>query len=246
LEPYDFLKGELLLLDKPLAWTSFDLVNKVRNHIRRQLGLKLKVGHAGTLDPLATGLVVVCTGRMTKSIDLFQAQEKEYEAELTFGLTTPSFDGETEPDARFPTEGLDQAALERALARFVGTISQTPPAFSAKKVDGERAYKKARKGEAVRMKSFEVSIRSIELLEADWQVPRARLRVVCGKGTYIRSLAHDIGAELGCGAYLSALRRTRIGDFAVSQALGVEGFQHSVEERGCVVPDPAPQRREGL
>lgn len=214
-EEGNFQEGALILVDKPLNWTSFDVVNKIRWCLRQKHG-KLKVGHAGTLDPLATGLVIVCVGRWTKEIEKYMGQEKEYVAGLTLGATTPSFDLETEPDHFCSYEHVDRDRLEKELQQFIGDIRQVPPVFSAIRVDGARAYEKARKGREIEMPPREVYVRGIDVLR--FAPPFAELRVVCGKGTYIRSLANDIGAACGCGAYLSELRRTAIGDFRVENA----------------------------
>lgn len=219
----DFITGEVLVFDKPLTWTSFDLVNKLRWVLCRHLGVKkLKVGHAGTLDPLATGIVVVCTGKKTKTIDELQAQEKEYIAELFLGATTPSFDLETEVDAEFPSEHIDRAAVEAVLPQFIGGIMQTPPAYSAVKVNGKRAYEYARSGQEVTIKAKELVIESIEIV--DFSMPKLTLKIVCSKGTYIRALARDIGTALNSGAHLTALRRTRVGDFTLEASHDIEEF----------------------
>jgi tRNA pseudouridine55 synthase len=219
----DFIEGEILVFDKPLTWTSFDLVNKVRYAVCKFLRVKkLKVGHAGTLDPLATGVVVICTGKFTKRINELQAQEKEYIAELKLGATTPSFDLESEEDVTYPYEHITKELLEKTLPQFVGSIMQTPPAFSAVKVNGRRAYKYARTGTEVEIKAKELVIESIELL--DFSLPKCTLKIVCSKGTYIRALARDIGEALNSGAYLTALQRTRVGDYTLDNALDVEEF----------------------
>ncbi len=201
----------MLLIDKPLTWTSFDVVKKVRGAVRIK-----KVGHAGTLDPLATGLLIVCTGKQTKQIDHYQGQEKEYTGEITLGSTTPSYDLETEPENFLPTEHLTEQEILEAAKKFVGQIEQIPPVFSALKVDGKRAYKQARAGKEVKMKVRTVQIRQFEV--TDIQLPKVSFKVVCSKGTYIRSLAHDFGASLAVGGHLSALRRTAIGEFRVEDA----------------------------
>ena len=239
----DFLEGEVLCFDKPYGWTSFDVVARVRNIVRRHLGVKkIKVGHAGTLDPLATGVLIVCTGKATKTIDNLQAKTKEYVATLKLGATTPSFDKETEEDAIFPTQHITRERVEEVLKTFVGTIEQIPPAYSALKVDGERAYKLARKGENVELKPKILVIDEIELLEfvnpmtegnqsdsVCEDYPRLTIRVVCSKGTYIRALARDIGLALGSGAYLTALRRTRIGSYCIDGCTSVEAFGKQLE-----------------
>jgi tRNA pseudouridine55 synthase len=219
----DYLSGQVLLIDKPLHWTSFQVVNKLRWEIRRAFKIKkIKVGHAGTLDPLATGLLVLCTGKMTKSIDSFQAQVKEYTGTFVLGSTTPSYDLETEIDHTYPTDHVTDELIRKATAQFIGEIAQFPPVFSALKKDGKRLYEFARAGEAVEIPSRQVHISKfditrIENLEVDF-------RVVCSKGTYIRSLANDFGKALNSGAHLSALRRTRIGDFETKDAVTVENF----------------------
>ena len=207
----NFLAGQVMLIDKPLEWTSFDVVKKVRNNIKIK-----KVGHAGTLDPLASGLLIVCTGKMTKSIDNFMGQEKEYTGSFTIGQTTPTYDLESEPSDPVSIEHIKAEDLEKARLQFMGEISQTPPIHSAVKVDGRRVYELARKGEEVKLKSRQVIISEFELTKVD--LPRIEFRVVCSKGTYIRSLANDFGEVLGIGAYLSSLRRTRIGEFSVEKA----------------------------
>lgn len=218
----DFIGGEIIAVDKPLGWTSFDAVKRLRGALLRKLGLKkMKVGHAGTLDPLATGVMVICTGRATKRIDELQAGVKEYEATLALGATTPSFDLETEVDATYPTGHITEELVRDVLARFVGAIEQVPPAYSACKVDGKRAYDLARKGREVELKAKTLVIDSIELLE--YSPTQIRIRTVCSKGTYIRALARDIGAALGSGAHLTALRRTRVGDVGIADCLSVTG-----------------------
>ena len=219
----DFRKGEILAFDKPYGWTSFGLVAKVRWLICRKLGVKkLKVGHAGTLDPLATGVLLVCTGRATKRIEELQAHTKEYVATLRLRATTPSFDLEKPVDAEYPTEHITREMVEEVLARFVGTIEQVPPVFSACKVNGNRAYDLARKGEEVELKAKTLVIDEMELLRCE--LPEIDIRVVCSKGTYIRALARDIGQALQSGAHLTALRRTRVGECRVEDCLQLEGF----------------------
>lgn len=222
----DFIEGEILLFDKPYGWTSFDLVNKVRNFLSRELRVKrLKVGHAGTLDPLATGVMVLCTGKATRQVERLQALEKEYVATLKLGATTPSFDMETAEDLRFPADHITRELLEESLQRFTGTILQVPPVYSAVKIDGKRAYKHARAGTDPGLKSRSVEITSLELL--DFSMPLVTLRITCSKGTYIRALARDIGEDLHSGAYLTALRRTRNGDFYVEKAFTFEKFRET-------------------
>ncbi len=217
----DFIEGEVLYFNKPLRWTSFDLVNKFRYKLTRKLKVKkIKVGHAGTLDPLATGVMIVCTGKATKRIDEFQYKTKEYVATLKLGETTPSFDLEKEIDAVYPTEHITREMVEDVLRSFVGTIQQTPPVFSACKVDGKRAYELARKGEDVTLKAKTLVIDEMELLEC--ALPVIKIRVVCSKGTYIRALARDIGTALRSGAHLVALERTRIGDVTLDKCMPPE------------------------
>ncbi|MEE3484950.1 MAG: tRNA pseudouridine(55) synthase TruB [Bacteroidales bacterium] len=224
----NFEKGEILYFDKPLRWTSFDLVNKARNIIRYQLGVKkLKIGHAGTLDPLATGVMIVCTGKCTKQIDTFQYQTKEYIATLQIGSTTPSFDLETEVDGVYPTEHITEELLKETLSKFIGEIKQVPPVYSAVKINGKRAYQYARKGEEVEIKPKTLVIDEIELLSFADNV--ATIRVVCSKGTYIRALARDIGLELNSGAHLIALKRTRIGDVKVDDCVSIEKFESMIQ-----------------
>ena len=226
-----FHEGKLLLLDKPLGWTSFDLVNKVRGIIERHHKLKrlsIKVGHAGTLDPLATGLMLVCTGRMTKKIDTYQGMPKEYTGTFTLGATTPSFDLEKEVDKTFPVSHITEEEIQNAAKDFIGVHDQEPPIFSAKKVDGERAYELARRGEQVKMKTSSIEITEFEITGI--RLPEVDFRVTCTKGTYIRSLARDFGTALKSGAYLSSLRRTKIGDYAIGDALSIEEFNNSLKQ----------------
>lgn len=222
--PFDFVAGEVLLIDKPYEWTSFDVVGKVRNIVRRATGVKkIKVGHAGTLDPLATGLLILCTGKKTKEIMHIQAEDKEYTGTITLGATTPSYDLETEIDKTWPTDDLTLEQLQEAANTFVGDIMQRPPLFSAKKVDGKRAYELARKGSDLELKKNPVRIESFEI-EA-FRNPEVDFLIRCSKGTYIRSLAHDLGAELNNGGHLSSLRRTASGNFRVEDALTPEQFE---------------------
>lgn len=219
----DFKEGEILYFDKPLEWTSFNLVGRVRYHLCRKIKeKKLKVGHAGTLDPLATGVMIVCTGKATKRIEEFQYQTKEYIATIRLGATTPSFDLEHEIDAVYPTEHITCDLVRETLKKFVGEIEQIPPAFSACKVDGKRAYDLARKGEEVELKPKILVIDEIELLECN--LPEIKVRVVCSKGTYIRALARDIGVALNSGAHLTGLIRTRIGEITLDKCMTVDGF----------------------
>lgn len=217
----DFITGEIIGIDKPLGWTSFDAVKRIRGGIQRRLGVKkFKVGHAGTLDPLATGVLIICTGRATRQITMLQEGTKEYIAELTLGATTPSFDLETEIDARYPYDHVTEALIADTLPRFTGKVMQVPPVFSAVKVDGKRAYSYARKGREVELKPKPLEITELELLS--YEPPKLTLRVVCSKGTYIRALARDIGEALGSGAHLSALRRTRVGDMRAEDCLSID------------------------
>ncbi len=217
----DFIAGEVLYFNKPLHWTSFDVVNKLRYKLSRRLKVKkIKVGHAGTLDPLATGVMILCTGKATKRIDEFQYQTKEYVATLKLGATTPSFDLEKEVDATYPTEHISRSLVEQVLQSFVGEIQQVPPVFSACKIEGKRAYELAREGKDVELKSKTLVIDEIELLEC--QLPVIKIRVVCSKGTYIRALARDIGIALSSGAHLIALERTRIGNITLDKCMDPE------------------------
>lgn len=217
----DFIAGEVLFFNKPLTWTSFDLVNKFRYKLSRKLKVKkIKVGHAGTLDPLATGVMIVCTGKATKRIDEFQFQTKKYIATLKLGETTPSFDLEKEVDAVYPTEHITRELVEEVLKQFIGTIEQVPPVFSACKIEGKRAYELARNGEEVPLKAKTLVIDEIELLACE--LPVVKIRVVCSKGTYIRALARDIGVALHSGAHLIALERTRVGDVTLDQCMNPE------------------------
>ncbi|MGE5942869.1 MAG: tRNA pseudouridine(55) synthase TruB [Flavobacteriales bacterium] len=225
----DYQSGQILLIDKPLHWTSFQVVNKLRWELKQTFKLKnIKVGHAGTLDPLATGLLIICTGKMTKQIDTFQAQIKEYTGTLVLGSTTPSYDLETEINETFPTEHITNELIEETTKQFIGEIQQYPPVFSAIKKDGKRLYEFARTGENVDIKARGISIQEFEITKVD--TPNIDFRVVCSKGTYIRSLAHDFGKALGSGAHLSALRRTKIGDFNVADASTVVDFIMSLND----------------
>ena len=218
-EEGDFHAGALILVDKPLRWTSFDVVNKIRSSLKKRCG-KLKVGHAGTLDPLATGLVMVCTGKWTKRIEEFMAHEKEYIATIRFGATTPSYDLEKEINETFPYEHIDIELIKSVLPQFMGRIMQVPPLFSAIRIDGKRAYEKARVGSDEEPDAREIEIMELEILE--YNCPDLVLRVLCGKGTYIRSLARDLGRACNSGAHLTALRRTQNGDFNVADANKME------------------------
>lgn len=228
----NFQAGEILYFDKPLHWTSFNLVAKVRSALCHKLGVrKLKVGHAGTLDPLATGVVTICTGKATKRIDELQAHTKEYVATLQLGATTPSFDLETAVDATFPTGHITEEMIRQVLTRFTGRIEQVPPAFSACKVDGHRAYDLARKGKEVQLKAKVLVIDEIELLDFSPSSMQMTIRVVCSKGTYIRALARDIGEALQSGAHLIALRRTRVGEIRVEDCMKMEDFGPWLEKQ---------------
>ena len=232
----DFIAGEVLYFNKPLKWTSFDLVNKFRYILSRKLKVKkINGGHAGTLDPLATGVMIVCTGKATKRIDEFQYQTKEYVATLKLGETTPSFDLEKEIDGVYPTEHITREEVEKVLQSFVGTIQQIPPVFSACKVDGKRAYELARKGEEVELKSKTLVIDEMELLECD--LPVIKIRVVCSKGTYIRALARDIGVALQSGAHLIALERTRIGDITLAKCMSPDDIDTFLDENIIIRKD---------
>ena len=224
----DYKFGQVLLIDKPLNWTSFQVVNKMRWEIRQAFNIKkIKVGHAGTLDPLATGLLIICTGKMTKQIDSFQGQIKEYTGTITLGGTTPSYDLESEINETFPTSHITKALVEETTAQFTGEIDQFPPIFSALKKDGKRLYEFARAGETVEIKSRKITIEAFEIIS--FEANQVDFRVVCSKGTYIRSLAHDFGKALNSGAHLSALRRTKIGDYHVDNAQSLETFVHQFE-----------------
>ena len=228
---WDFEQGEVLAFDKPLHWTSFDLVAKVRHNVCRRIGKKkLKVGHSGTLDPLATGVVIVCTGKKTKLIDQLQYDVKEYIATLQLGATTPSFDLEKEIDATYPTEHITRELIDKTIPEFVGEQWQVPPMFSAVQINGKRAYEFARKGESVELKPKLLVIDEIEVLDFDEEKKQLTIRVVCSKGTYIRALARDIGERLGSGAHLTALRRTRVGDTRVEDCLTIDTFLEQLKQ----------------
>lgn len=230
----NFKEGEVLYFDKPLTWTSFAVVNKIRYHISKKIGVKkIKVGHAGTLDPLATGVMIICTGKATKRIEEFQYHTKEYIATLKLGATTPSFDLEKEIDATYPTDHITREMVEEVLKFFIGTIEQVPPVFSACKIDGKRAYDLARKGDDVELKAKTLVIDDIELLECN--LPEIKIRVVCSKGTYIRALARDIGVALNSGAHLTGLIRTRVGDVKLEDCMKPEDFEKWLNEQDIVV-----------
>lgn len=232
----NFIEGEVLYIDKPLGWTSFDAVKRLRGAVMRRMGVrKFKVGHAGTLDPLATGVMIVCTGRATKRIEELQAGVKEYVATIALGATTPSFDLETEIDANYPTDHITRELVEDVLTRFTGRIEQIPPAYSACKVDGKRAYTMARKGKEVELKPKVLVIDEIELLE--FKPDEIKIRVVCSKGTYIRALARDIGEALNSGGHLTALRRTRVGAVTIDQCLSVDAATDMISHAEVEYPE---------
>ena len=225
----DLQEGDVWLINKEIGWTSFDAVKKIKNLLKQHHGIKkIKVGHAGTLDPLAEGLIVVCLGKSTKKIAEIQEQEKEYIAGLELGKTTPSFDLETEVDGTYGTGHIDLEKVQSALKLFTGKIHQIPPAYSAKKWQGKRAYEYARKGEEPELKSVEVEIKDMEVI--DFDNPTLKLKIVCGKGTYIRSLARDLGTALDSGAYLSALKRTRIGNYLLEDALTIQNLEEKIKQ----------------
>lgn len=225
----DFLSGLFILIDKPYRWSSFDVVKKIKSLLRYQCDLKkIKIGHGGTLDPLATGLMIVATGKFTKQLTEISGQDKEYIANIRLGATTPSYDLETEIDQTFSLEGASLEKLEQAIGSFLGEQEQMPPVYSAKWVDGKRAYTLARKGKDMELKPANITINEIELL--NYNLPDIVIRVNCSKGTYIRSLAHEIGQRLGVGAHLTGLTRTKSGDFKLSDALTVEQFDEKVRK----------------
>lgn len=224
----DYKNGQILLIDKPLEWTSFQAVNKIRWHIRQRFNIKkIKVGHAGTLDPLATGLLIICTGKQTKNINEYQGLIKEYTGTFTVGATTPSYDLETDINETFPTAHITDELIHNTTKQFMGAIQQQPPVFSALKKDGKRLYELARKGENVDIPTREITINEFEITNID--LPKIDFRVVCSKGTYIRSLAFDFGNALQSGAHLSALRRTKIGDYSVEKAVSIDAFIENLE-----------------
>lgn len=221
---YQFKEGEVLLINKPLHWTSFQLVNKVRWLVKRKLQVKkIKVGHAGTLDPLANGLMIICTGKKTKEIDQYQAAEKEYIATIKLGATTPSYDGETAENYFYPTQHINKDLIKKTILTFLGDIQQYPPIFSAIKVRGKKLYESARKGKEVEIKPRNIHIKELEILNIE--MPYIQFRVACSKGTYIRSLAHDIGKALNSGAWLCKLQRTKIGDHNLKNAIDIQDFE---------------------
>lgn len=234
----NFQAGQVLAFDKPYEWTSFALVAKVRWLISQRIGGKIKVGHAGTLDPLATGVIVICTGKATKRIEQLQAGVKEYVATLKLGATTPSFDLEHPIDATYPTEHITEELVREVLPRFEGEIMQVPPVFSACKVEGKRAYDLARKGKEVELRAKPLRIDKIELTECRLENQEITLRIVCSKGTYIRALARDIGQALGSGAHLIALRRTRVGDYDVDHCFSIPTFEKWLAEQEIDTENP--------
>ncbi|MBE8715021.1 tRNA pseudouridine(55) synthase TruB [Sphingobacterium hungaricum] len=223
-QEFTFVEGQMLLVDKPVSWTSFDVVGKLRNSIKP---VKVKVGHAGTLDPLATGLLIICTGKMTKQIDSFQAEDKEYTGIITLGATTPSYDLETEVDQTFDISSITDQDILEAAQTFLGDHEQYPPAHSAIKIDGERVYEKARRGEEVELKLRKVFIQDFVIEKIE--LPEVHFRITCSKGTYIRSIASDFGKKLNNGAYLSSLRRTKSGDFSVENAWNLEDLINAIK-----------------
>jgi len=226
---FQFQEGEVLLINKPLHWTSFQLVNKLRWLIKNKLNVKkIKVGHAGTLDPLATGLMIICTGKKTKEIDQYQATEKEYIATIKLGATTASYDGEKAEDRFFPTQHITEEMIREKVQSFLGEIQQIPPIFSALKVGGKKMYEQARKGIEVEIKARTIFIKEIEIQKIE--IPYIRLRIVCSKGTYIRSLAYDIGIALGSGAWLSSLIRTKVGASSLENSLDIQDFEEIIRK----------------
>lgn len=235
----DFISGEIIAVDKPLGWTSFDAVKRIRGAIQRKLNIKkFKVGHAGTLDPLATGVLIICTGRATRDIERLQNGTKEYVATIKLGATTPSFDLETEIDQTFPYEHITEEMVKEVLPQFMGQIMQVPPVYSAVKIDGKRAYKYARKGAEVELKAKPLVIEELELLSSD--LPELKLRIVCSKGTYIRALTRDIGRALSSGAHLTALCRTRVGDIRLDDCFAIDEAVKKISE--CELSFPPDYR----
>lgn len=224
----DFEQGEVLLLNKPLSWTSFDVVNKIRYALRRKYGPKIKVGHAGTLDPLASGLLILCTGKMTRQLESFMGMDKEYTGTIHLGATTPTYDSEMAPDATFPVAHITEQMLYDKCAGFIGNIEQIPPIYSAIKTNGTPAYLKARKGKEISMQARNVIIKQFELTHID--MPLVHFRVLCSKGTYIRSLAYDFGKALDSGGYLASLCRTKIGEFSIENAWQIEALVNVISQ----------------
>ncbi len=234
---WHFEEGEILLINKPLTWSSFDVINRFRYFLRKQCGIqKIKVGHAGTLDPLADGLLIVCTGKFTKRIDEFQGQEKEYTGTFRLGATTPSFDLEHEVDQTYETSHITEAMIYEAAIKFTGDLEQVPPVFSAIKVGGKRAYKFARNEQDIELNSRPVNIREFEITRIE--MPEVDFRISCSKGTYIRSLARDFGLALGSGAHLTALRRTRIGEFLLKDAWELEDLMADITKKSDLPDAP--------
>lgn len=231
----NFIEGEVLLLNKPLNWTSFDVVNKLRYALTKKIGHRIKVGHAGTLDPLATGLLIICTGKMTKRIDEYQGMDKEYTGTICLGATTPTYDSEMEPDAYFPTDHITAGLLTAAVTKLSGVIEQMPPVYSAIKIDGKTAYAEARKGNEIEMKTRTVEIKEFELTRTE--MPETDFRVLCSKGTYIRSLAYDFGKAVNSGAYLKSLCRTRIGHFDLKDAVTIEQMLAIIAATEIILPE---------
>lgn len=237
----DYISGEILVIDKPYRWTSFDAVKRLRGAVQRRLNAKrFKVGHAGTLDPLATGVLLVCTGRATKRIAELQEGMKEYVAEIAFGATTPSYDLEKEIDATYPWEHITPELIAETLPKFQGHVMQVPPVFSAVKVDGKRAYNYARKGKEVEIKAKPLEIKELEVLS--WEAPKLTLRVLCSKGTYIRALARDLGEAMNSGAHLTALRRTRVGDYTINDAMSLDQALELIKDGPVEFPDEPTAR----
>lgn len=237
----DYISGEILVIDKPYRWTSFDAVKRLRGALQRRLNAKrFKVGHAGTLDPLATGVLLVCTGRATKRIAELQEGMKEYVAEIAFGATTPSYDLEKEIDATYPWEHITPELIAETLPKFQGHVMQVPPVFSAVKVDGKRAYNYARKGKEVEIKAKPLEIKELEVL--NWEAPKLTLRVLCSKGTYIRALARDLGEAMNSGAHLTALRRTRVGDYTINDAMSLDQALELIKDGPVEFPDEPTAR----
>lgn len=229
-QPYDFQEGAILLIDKPQSWTSFDVVNKIRYKLKHKLKVKkIKVGHSGTLDPMATGLLIICTGKFTKKLHELQGLTKNYHGTIKLGATTPSYDAETKEDEQFPTKHITPELLEKSKAQFIGEISQIPPMFSAIKVDGQPLYKKARKGESIEIEPRQITIEKFELTRIE--LPEVDFKVKCSKGTYIRSLAYDFGKACNSGGYLTALRRTKVGDYSVADAWALDDFIAFLEDK---------------
>lgn len=231
----NFIEGEVLLLNKPLNWTSFDVVNKLRYALTKKIGHRIKVGHAGTLDPLATGLLIICTGKMTKRIDEYQGMDKEYTGTICLGATTPTYDSEMEPDAYYPTDHITAELLTAAVTKLSGVLEQMPPVYSAIKIDGKTAYAEARKGNEIEMKTRTVEIKEFELTRTE--MPETDFRVLCSKGTYIRSLAYDFGKAVNSGAYLKSLCRTRIGHFYLKDAVTIEQMLAIIAATEIILPE---------